>query len=285
MWTRQLTKGTLLEQVDIDQESITQSMQLVNLEDGSAIKVFDKGKGEPIIFVPTVPELHFVYAPQIEEFSRDHRVILYDPRLSRESFVRVSDRSNEIILLMKALGLNKAHIVAWSDAGSVAYLFAKESPDKCKSAIFLGLADKYVYPEPLHALSRLLLNFPIENSVPSSMIASILAKYLGGTEIKPEWIKHRASAIPQLPRYFKYSILPCMADHQPSTGEVNISCSVICGDNDALVSVLQAQRMAKMLTQAGEAVIIPGGEHLLSYANAKAVNLAMRDYYLAHMMD
>lgn len=279
MWKRQLIKGSLLEQADIDQHSISQSMNLVRLDDGTAIRVFDEGQGDPIIFVATVPELHFVYAPQLEEFSKNHRVILYDPRLSRRSFVRVADRAHEIVLLIKALGLGATHIVAWSDAGSVAYYLARESPNLCRSVTFLGLADKYIYPEPLQFLSKVLLNLPIEKYVPSFVIARILAKFLGGSRAKPEWIMHRARSIPQLSQYFKYSILPCMVDHHPVADEINISCLVVCGDNDALVSVEQSQSLAQMLPRVKEAIIIPDGEHMLSLANAEPVNQIIQKYY------
>ncbi len=279
MWRRELLNVSLAEQVEIDQQSISQSMRLLNLEDGTSLRIFDEGQGESIIFIATVPELDFVYAPQLEEFGKSHRVIFYEPQLSRQSFIRVSSRAQEVIFLMNALKIENAHIIAWSDSGSVAYYLAKNFPDRCKSVIMLGLADKYIYPEPLQFLSRALLNFPIENYIPAFVIARILAKFFSGPQVKFKSIMLRAQAIPQLTKYFKYSILPCMVDHMPHANEVDTPCLVVCGDKDALVSVEQAQRMAKMLPKAGDAVIIPNGEHLLAFANGESINQIIRDYY------
>jgi len=279
MWIRQQNDGALLERADADQQLISQSMKSVNLNDGTTIRVFDEGQGEPIIFIPTVPELHFVYASQLEEFSRDFRVILYDPRLSRNSFVRVANRAHETNVLMQALGIQNAHIVAWSDAGSVAYHLAKMAPERCKSVMLLGLADKYIYPQPWAFLSRMLIGFPIENLVPHIVAATILAKFLSGEKVKSEWIVRRALAIPRWTQYVKYSILPCMIDHDPHADEISVPALEVCGDKDALVSVEQAHRMAKLLSESGEAVIIPDGEHMLTFVNAKPVNRTMRDFY------
>ena len=204
MWTRNLTGNTLKEQSEIDAQSISMSMRPISFSNDRSQLVFDQGHGDPIIFIPTVSELHFVYAPQLEEFGKDYRVILYDPELSRRSFVRVSDRAEEVKLLIKHLGVQSAHIVAWSDAGSVAYHLAKTSPELCRSVIFLGLSSSYKYPEPLYSLSQILLRFPIENVVPPGIIARILAKFLGGPEAKSEWIMQRALTIPQLTHFFKY---------------------------------------------------------------------------------
>src|SRR5579864_6419530 len=131
-WTRLMCESVLA-QADSDQEAISQSMERLDLEDGSSLNVFDQGQGEPIIFLPMTTELQFVYAPQIEEFKSDHRVLLFDPRLSTKHHVSIVDRASDASALMKRLGIEKAHIVGWSDTGSVAYTFAKLWPEKCLS--------------------------------------------------------------------------------------------------------------------------------------------------------
>src|SRR5438105_2416709 len=105
---------TLLEQANADQKAIEQSMRAVALEDKSTLRVLDVGQGEAIIFLPMIAELNFVYSRQLEEFGADHRVILYEPRLSRQSHFGIAARAHELIALMNGLGLESAHIVAWS---------------------------------------------------------------------------------------------------------------------------------------------------------------------------
>lgn len=273
---------TLLEQANTDQESIAQQMQPIALEDNTTLKVLDSGNGEVIIFLPMVAELGFVYAPQIEEFRIDHRVILYEPRLSWQSHFGIAARAGEVIALMNRLDLKRAHIVAWSDTGSAAYYLAKHSPERCQSIVFLGLADRYRFPQPLQFFTRMLARIPVEGLVPSWILAWILAKYLGGPRVNRLWVARRAAKVPHLSRLFKHSILPNLIEHQPIANEIkNVPCLVICGDNDALVSVEQASRMAKLLSNTSEVAVITGGEHFLSYVNASSVNKIMREFYFS----
>jgi 3-oxoadipate enol-lactonase len=271
---------TLLEQANADQNAIEQRMRAVTLEDKSVVRVLDGGQGEAIIFLPMITELNFVYARQLDEFEIDHRIILYEPRLSRQSHFGIAARANEVLTLMNALGLESAHIVAWSDTGSAAYYLARHWPKRCRSVVFMGLADRYKFPQPLHFLTNMLAILPVEALVPSWMLARILARYLGGPRVNPTWVARRAVKVPQLSRLFKNSILPNLIEHRPTSGEIrDVACLVICGNNDALVSVDQARRMADLLPGA-EAKIIPGGEHFLGYVNAEAVNAIMREFYL-----
>lgn len=252
-------------------------MQDRTLADGSVLRLLDAGSGEAMVFVPMIAELNFVYAPQLEEFGQDHRVLVYEPRLSRTSHFGIADRAREIILLLDELTIERAHLVAWSDAGSAAYHFAKTWPDRCRSVAFLGLADEYRFPQPLHLATRLLAAVPLEQLVPDRVLARILARYLGGRQVKPQWVAQRAARVPHLARLFKHSVLPNLLEHRPSAGEVGVPSVVLCGDDDALVSIAQAQRMAQLL--AGEAMIIPGGEHFLGYVHPDPVNSAMRTFY------
>lgn len=268
------------EQGDADQRAVEQQMREVTLKDQSKLNVLDSGLGEPIIFLPMIDQMNFVYARQLEEFKVDHRVILYEPRLSRTKHFGVADRAREAVDLMDALGIKNAHIVAWSDAGAGAYYLAKTWPERCRSVVFLGLADRYRFPQPIQFLTRMLAYLPLEYTTPSWLLARILSQNLGGPQLKPEWVAQRAAKVPQLGRLFKHSVLPQLIEHQPVAGEVkDVPCLQICGDDDPLVTVEQARRMASLPVNSREAVIIPGGEHFLGYVNYEPVYKAMREFY------
>ena len=268
------------EQGDADQRAVEQQMREITLKDQSKLRVLDSGQGEPILFLPMIKDMNFVYARQLEEFGVDHRVILYEPRLSRTSHFGVADRAREAVDLMDALGIKSAHVVAWSDAGAGAYYMAKTWPERCRSVVFLGLADRYTFPQPVQFLTRVLAYLPLEGTIPNWLLARILSQNLAGPRLKREWVAERAAQVPQLGRLFKHSVLPQIIEHQPVAGEVkDVPCLQICGDNDALVTVEQARRMASLPSNSREAVIIPEGEHFLGYVNYEAVNNAMREFY------
>ena len=278
-WTRSWVNGSLLDQANADQDAIDLHMHTVSIDGGDPLGVFDSGQGEPILLLPMTSELNFVYAAQIEEFQSSHRMILYKPRLSARSHVGIADRAQEAVSLMTRLGLDSTHIIVWGDTGSAAYYLAKQWPEKCRSIVFIGLADRYRFPQPFQFLMGLLAHLPIEGLVPARVFAFILGTFVGGTQIKPRWFVERASQVPDLTRRFKHSILPNLTEHRPIAGEVRVPCLVVCGDNDRIVSVSQAQRMARLLPNGSQAVIMVNGQHFVSYVDGAAVNRVIREFY------
>ena len=278
-WTRPHVNGSLLAQADQDQQSLSRHMKTLALEDGSTLQVLDVGQGDPVLLLPMIDELNFVYAPQIEEFQSDYRVLLYVPRLSDRHRFGIPDRANEALSFMRRLGIERAHIIVWGDTGSAAYYLAKHHPQKVRSIVFIGLADRYKFPQPYQLLMQLLARLPLEGLVPSWLFAAILSRVVGGTQVKPRWIARRAAKVPRLARLFKLSILPNLTDHEPMPGEVRAPCLVISGDNDRIVSAAQARRMSKLLPNVRRTAIIPGGEHFVSYLDSATVNGLIRQFY------
>ena len=277
-WTRAPISESLLALVDSDQQSIECHLRELTIDDGVPVQVFDVGEGDPILLLPMIAELNFVYAAQIEEFVSDHRVILYKPRLSSRSHVGIASRAKEAVSLMNRMGLESVHIIVWGDTGSAAYYLAKQWPERCKSIVFIGLADRYTFRQPYGFLLHLLRIAPIEALVPRRFFAWILGNFVGGTQVKPQWFVERASKVPDVTRYFKHSILPNLTEHRPMAGEVRVPCLVISGDSDGVVSAAQARRMAELLPNA-RVVIISGGEHFVNYVDGPTVNRTIRGFY------
>ena len=281
-WQRQLVDGDLREQLDQDQRDIEAALRRVPLKDGGALDVFDVGEGEPIVCMPMLPEMLFVYAAQIEEFSRDHRVIQHVPRLSRERVVHIADRAREVVALLDALGLERAHLLAWSDTGSSAYYLARHWPERVRSLAFLGMGDFYRFPFPVQfMLVNVLGRLPVERLFPQRMVAWFLAQALAGPVVKPAWVLERIEPTPQITHYYKYSIQPNWYEHRPAPGEVTTPAIVICGDRDSFTTPEQARRFARLMPNAGETVIIPGAEHFIAYVNRVPVNRELRRFYQA----
>jgi pimeloyl-ACP methyl ester carboxylesterase len=277
-WTRTRISGPLPAQAEVDQRSIQEHMRPLAVDGGRPVSVFEAGQGDGIVFLPMMAELNFVYAPQIEEFASDHRVVLWNPRLSTRLRVGIADRAQEALAVMNALGLSSVHIIVWGDTGSAAYYLAKHWPERCKSLVFIGLADRYRLPQPYQLLLQMLRFAPVEDLVPSVLLAWLLGRFVGGTAVKRRWFVERAHAIPRLARVFKYGILPNLVEHQPRLGEVLTPCLVIGGDDDKVVSASQTTRMAGLMPNS-RAIIIKGGEHFLNYVDAPRINQLIRGFY------
>jgi pimeloyl-ACP methyl ester carboxylesterase len=277
-WTRPDVRDRFDVRADADQLAIERAMTTVSLGADGAVRVLSVGDGIPIVCMPMVAELNFVYAPQLAAFSDEYRVVAYEPNLSREARVDTVDRAAELCRLLDALQIPAAHVVAWSDVGAPAYQFAKRWPERCRSLSLLGLADRYVFPAPVQLGAVALNRWPLERILPSIAMAAFLGQYLRGDHVKRRWVVRRARKVPQLSRLFKHSVLPNLLDHMPHAEEVNVPSLVLGGDRDVLVTKDQARRMAELL---GSSTFecIPGGEHFLGYVNEREVNQALKRFF------
>lgn len=269
---------SLYDRANADQVAIEAAMRPVALPDRRSLRVLDCGGGDAVVMLPMVTELNFVYAPQIADLQRDHRVVLYEPLLRRDRRVGIADRAAEAVGLMRVLGIDRAHVVVWGDTGAAAYHMAKHHPEVCRSIVFIGLADRYRFPQPYGLLLRLLERLPLQYFVTSRSFAILLGRFVGGTQIKPEWIVEKAAEVPGLAALFKRSILPNLTEHRPRPGEVHVPSLLVSGDKDRIVSVAQAERMATMLPNAAPPFIMRGGEHFVSYVDEVEVNGAIREF-------
>jgi len=70
-------------------ESLWQRTPIGSLD----MPLIDIGKGEPLVFVPILEHLEFVYARQIRAFSSTRRVIMYRRRETRTQPVGLAERT------------------------------------------------------------------------------------------------------------------------------------------------------------------------------------------------
>ncbi|UUV35878.1 alpha/beta hydrolase [Amycolatopsis roodepoortensis] len=269
----------LNKRVDHDRAAIDTAMTTQETPDGSTIRIARIGTGPTVVCLPMITELNFVYLPQVQALSDQYEFVIYEPRLSRTHRVSAADRARELRTVIDTVGAESAHLLAWSDAGSAAYLACRWWPERIRSAVFLGLADHYTFPQPIQMLTHALDRFPIEKAFPPPVLGRLISHYLGGSKIPPRWVYSETRRIPQLRQLFKYSVLPCFRDHQPDSEPFPVPALLIGGDKDALVTPAQMRNMARLLNPDREAVIVPGGEHILGYATPEPVNDAVRDFY------
>ena len=99
------------------------------------LPIIDVGEGAPIVFVPILEHLEFVYARQVRCPSRSHRVILYRRREERWRFVGLEERAEELRSVLDALGLQQVDLVGHGDAAMVLFEFAARYPQRCRSLV------------------------------------------------------------------------------------------------------------------------------------------------------
>src|SRR3984893_18637540 len=130
---------------------------------GIDLPIIDIGQGEPLVFVPILERLEFVYARQIRAFSQSRRVILYRRHESRTRFVGLAERGEELCRVLDALQIASADFVGHGDAAMVLFEFALRYPERCRSLVIVAQGATYqIPPHPfIWLLHELFIRLPV----------------------------------------------------------------------------------------------------------------------------
>ena len=144
--------------------------------------VIDTGsaKGEPLVFVPILEYLEFVYARQLRAFGQKRRVILYRRHETRTRPVGLVERAEELRKVLDALALERVDLVGHGDAAMVLFEFAARYPQRCRSLIIVAQgADYQIAPHPfIWLLHELFVRLPVEYILPAWFLRRSVINYI-----------------------------------------------------------------------------------------------------------
>jgi pimeloyl-ACP methyl ester carboxylesterase len=112
------------------------------------------GEGKPIIFSHGWLEDCSIWGPQVESFTKNYAVILYDhrghgrsdkPKVGEGNY-SVQVLANDLYALAQKLNLEKPVLVGFSLGGYAAILLALEHPEKISKLVLVGTTAKMALP-------------------------------------------------------------------------------------------------------------------------------------------
>lgn len=98
------------------------------------------GSGEPLLLVAGLGGVGAYWRDQVADFSRHYRVILHDHRGTGQSdrsriTYSVEQMTADLLALMDALGIDRAHLVGHSTGGAIGQIMAIEHPERLRSLV------------------------------------------------------------------------------------------------------------------------------------------------------
>src|SRR5271154_2035317 len=123
----------------------TQNMPKIKTADGVSLYYEEAGVGTPVIFVHEFAGDYRTWEPQMRRFARSHRCVTYsqrgyppsdipnDPARYGQDIAR-----GDVIALMDALGIDKAHVVGHSMGAYTALHVGLRHPERCISVTAAG---------------------------------------------------------------------------------------------------------------------------------------------------
>lgn len=120
-------------------------MSYVSASDGTRLYYEEAGCGEPIVFVHEFAGNYRTWEPQLRYFSRAHRCIAFSARGYPPSDIPSDPAAygqeiacDDVLAVMDALGLERAHVVGHSMGAYTALHVGLKSPDRCLSVTAAG---------------------------------------------------------------------------------------------------------------------------------------------------
>lgn len=253
------------------------------------LPLIDLGEGNPLVFVPILEHLEFVYARQIRAFSQSRRVLLYRRHESRTRFVSLAERAEELHQVLDARQIASADFVGHGDAAMVLFEFALRYPERCHSLIIIAQgADYRIAPHPLiWLLHEIFLRFPVEHLVPASLVRCIVIRYITHTdpslcyqgvvpnitEMPRNLIEEQFRKIAFWPAVYRYSVLPVIHhfDIRARLSALTMPILLINRRDDALSPEAKTAWLAQRLPRCSGYHVVPARERFFLYSEAELV--------------
>jgi len=251
------------------------------------VPLIDVGEGEPLVFVPILEHLEWVYARQVRAFSQSRRVVMYRRQEYRSRFVGLAERAGELLRVLDSLGLQQVDLVGHGDAAMVLFEFAIQYPERCRSLIIIAQAADYqIAPHPfIWLLHELFIRLPVEHFLPAWFLRRLVINYI--------MAQSPSSLLPQLPRHlieeqfekiagwpavYKFSVLPIIHnfDIRQLLHRLTMPILLINRADDALSPEAKTRWLAQHLPVCAGYHVIAGGERFFMYTQAEQVNRLMQ---------
>jgi pimeloyl-ACP methyl ester carboxylesterase len=262
---------------------------------GADLPVIDLGTGDPLVFIPILEHLEFVYAPLMRTFSASRRVIAYRRQESRTRFVSLAERVEELLHVLDALQLSCVDFVAHGDAAMVLFEFALRYPQRCRSLVIIAQgADYRIKPHPfIWLLHELYVRLPVEHLLPASSLRRTIVRYITHCEplnasqnlpptireLPRSLIEGQFCKIAQWPAVYRYSVLPVIHyfDVRARVTELRMPILLINRWDDVLSPEKETAWLAQLLPQAVYHVVA-GRERFFVYSQAEYVAPLIHDF-------
>ena len=258
---------------------------------GVDMPVIDIGSGEPLVFVPILEHLEFVYARQVRELSQYRRVILYRRHETRTTPITLPERAEEVRSVLDGLGLNAVDFVAHGDAAMVLFEFAARYPQRCRSLIIIAQgADYEIAPHPfIWLLHEIFVRLPVEHFLPAWFLRRTVVNYImaprkATTRPAPSLPRHlierQFEKIRLWPFVYKFSVLPVIHyyDMRERLASLTMPILLVNRLDDTLSPEPKTHWLSQQLPNCAGYHLVPGGERFFMYSQADAVNHILKQF-------
>lgn len=250
---------------------------------GGRIEIELHGDGPPLILLHGWAMDRRVWKPQIDALSRHFRLIVPDRRGFGRSTAPpdLALEADDLVVVRRALGLDRVAILAMSQAGRVALQFALAHPDSVWALVLQGVPLDGFHPEERP-----------EDAVPLDSFRA-LARSGNLPRVKALWRRHALMQLPPGIERDVADLTDCYEGRDLSAvakpgshisiaerlSDIWAPSLIVTGEHDTPWRHLVGDALAYGLAYARRAVI-PGGYHLCNLSNSEDFNTLVTEFLL-----
>ncbi len=271
-------------------------MARIAARDGTMLHVEATGDGTPVVFLHEFAGDHRSWEPQMRFFARSHRCVTFAARGYPPSDVPTDPKAysqaiacGDVIAIINALGIEKAHVVGHSMGGYTALNVGLDNPERCLSVAVLGCgwgsnpADRDASVRACEDIARIFQSQPIEAAAATYAGAPMRRTFQakdprGFSEFKRMLAEHSGmgSALTMLNLQLGRATL---WDMQKRLQRFTVPLLVIVGDED--FPCLDGSLFLKRVAPTAGLLVIPRAGHTINSEEPAAVNVALAELFSA----
>lgn len=250
------------------------------------LHVVDQGAGHPLLLVHGFPLDHAMWRGQIDDLSRDYRVVAPDLRgfgrsAATRGAVAMERFADDLAALLDALRIDQpVTYCGLSMGGYVAWQFWRRHAARLARLVLCDTRAVADTPEAARGRQELARRVLAEGVEP--LVAAMIPKLFGRhtRDHRPAVVAATTAVVRATRPESAAAALLGMAARADATGwlpEVRVPALVVCGEEDAISTVGEMRQIAAALPQAQWAPV-PACGHLAPLEDAPRVTALIRTF-------
>ena len=252
---------------------------------GGEIHYAESGSGDPLIFVSGLNGTGRSWQPQVDAFSPRFRTITYDQRGTGASdklqrTFSVDQMTAELVGLMDALGIERAHIVGQSTGGAIGQTLAVEHPQR--------IARMVVYSTWTHCDPWFRRLFEARRLMYEQCGSELHARFHPLWLYPPDYVNSHDQEIEAERRVAVGNAPPVECsigridailafDRRTDLGRIRTPTLIIVAEDDYITPSYHAKALNRAIA-GSQLEVFPGGGHSLSKTRTPEFNQVVLDF-------
>ena len=273
-------------------------MPKINTADGTSLYYEESGRGTPVVFVHEFAGDYRTWEPQMRRFARSHRCVTYsqrgyppsdvpdDPARYGQDIAR-----GDVIAVMDALGIDKAHVVGHSMGAYTALHVGMRHPQRCLSVTAAGCGWGSL-PDPAARQAMRAQAAETAKMFTTKGMVEAAALYADTPTRQPQKYKDPRGYAEFARMLAEHSALghaltmaqlqskrPTLWDLETDLKKFSVPLLVICGDEDE--TCLDGSVFLKRTAPTAALLVVPRSGHTITSEEPAVVNEALAELFAA----